>query len=368
MTDAEPIRFPCLEVQQPIGQFYVGTIAAKDLVEISYADIRRIEGNDLDKILGIQRPLSKTRVSELKQYVRTVDASFPTSIILAVNPENATYNRKDRAMSITRSQNVAKIIDGQHRIAGLEGYGGTDFELNVTIFVDMDIEDQALLFATINLKQTRVSKSLAYDLYEFATSRSPQKTCHNIAKLLNSREGSPFYRKIKILGTATGEPNETLTQAAFVDVLMPYISTRPMQDRDLIKRGDAKKLSRPTVSEERKLIFRNMFIDDKDAEIARVVWNFFAAVSNKWPDAWKLKQQGNILNRTTGFRALMRLLPTAYLHLAKPGKAPAISDFDDVFTQIKLKESDFTPDRYKPGSGGESELYRDLLTQSGLPS
>jgi DGQHR domain-containing protein len=89
VTDTDRIRFPCLEVQQPIGQFYIGAMAARDLVEISYSDIRRIEENDLDKILGIQRPLSKTRVSELKQYVRTVDASFPTSIILAIGPEDA---------------------------------------------------------------------------------------------------------------------------------------------------------------------------------------------------------------------------------------------------------------------------------------
>jgi DGQHR domain-containing protein len=366
MSENAKIEFPCLEVQQPIGQFYIGTISAKDLFEISFADIRRIEDNDLDKILGIQRPLSKPRVKELTEYVRTVDASFPTSVILAINPQYATYDRKNHTMKINRSQNVAKIIDGQHRIAGLETYNGPEFELNVTIFVDMDLEDQALLFATINLKQTRVSKSLAYDLFEFATNRSPQKTCHNIAKLLNSKEESPFKRKIKILGTATGEPNETLTQAGFVDVLMGYISTNPMQDRDLIKRGESKRLRRASPSEEKKLVFRNMFIDDRDAEIARVVWNFFSAVSNRWHDAWQIKSQGNILNRTMGYRALMRLLPLAYLQVSQPGKVPPISDFDGIFEKIKLKESDFSSDKYNPGSGGESELYQDLLKQSGL--
>src|SRR5437588_3907454 len=167
MSKNGQIEFACLEFQQPIGQFYIGTILAKDLFEISYADIRRIEHNDLDKILGIQRELSRSRVKELKQYVHTVDASFPTSIILAIDPQNASYNPTTKTMKVERSKNVAKIIDGQHRIAGLEDYNGPEFELNVTIFVDMDLEDQALLFATINLKQTRVSKSLAYDLFEF---------------------------------------------------------------------------------------------------------------------------------------------------------------------------------------------------------
>jgi DGQHR domain-containing protein len=121
-------------------------------------------------------------------------------------------------MKVDRSKNVAKIIDGQHRIAGLEEYNGPEFELNVTIFVDMDLEDQALLFATINLKQTRVSKSLAYDLFEFAT------------------------------------------------------------------------------------------------------------------------------------------------------KVPPTSQFDTIFEKIQLKESDFSSEKYNPGAGGESDLYKDLMKQSGLPA
>lgn len=69
-------------------------------------------------------------------------------------------------LRIKKDANVAKIIDGQHRIAGLEDYAGPPFQVNATIFIDMDIEDQAMVFATINLKQTKVSKSLAYDCCE----------------------------------------------------------------------------------------------------------------------------------------------------------------------------------------------------------
>src|SRR6266480_3447382 len=122
-----------------------------------------------------------------------------------------------------------------------------------------------MVFATINLKQTKVSKSLAYDLYEFTSSRSPQKTSHNIAKLLNTTEGSPFFNKIKILGLATGKKEESLTQATFVDRLMPYITKDKMEDRDLIKCG--KKPSKANEEESTRLIFRNMFLEEQDAEI-----------------------------------------------------------------------------------------------------
>lgn len=364
MSAIGAISFPCVEVKQPIGTFYIGVMAAADLVAISYADVRRIEDRDVEVLAGIQRPLSQSRVKELVDYVNTIDAAFPTSIILAVSSEHASFDPNASRMSVTRDDRIAKIIDGQHRIAGLKDYSGPEFQLNVTIFVDMDLEDQALLFATINLKQTKVNKSLAYDLYEFASTRSPQKTCHNIAKLLNHREGSPFKDKIKILGTATGKPNETLTQATFVDRLIGYISQSPMKDRDLIKRSRA--LKRATADEEKWYIFRNMFIDEKDGEIARVVWNYFEAVEKRWPDAWPTRQEGLVLNRTTGFGALMRFLPTIYTHLGKPGEVVSARRFLDVLMRVQLQDQDFTSERFKPGTSGEAELYRQLLEQSQL--
>lgn len=235
---ADSIEFKAIELVQPIGTYYVGAVDSQDLYAVTYADVRRIVERDIEKIVGIQRPINEDRVKELKRYVTTVDATFPTSIILAVSSDHATF--KDGMMTITRKPEVAKIIDGQHRIKAFEDYRGPRFLLNVTMFVDMDIEDQAYTFATINLKQTKVSKSLAYDLYSLATTRSPQKSCHMIARLLNSKDGSPLKGRIKILGNATGEALQFLTQALFVDRLLGHICKDPMQamqDRDLLKRG-----------------------------------------------------------------------------------------------------------------------------------
>src|SRR5438445_5492135 len=190
-------------------------------------------------------------------------------------------------MSIRDDASVAKIIDGQHRIEGLLGYSQPEkFQLNVTLFIDMDMEDQAIVFSTINLKQTPVGKSLAIDLFDYAKTRSPQKTSHNIARFLNSREQSPFYQKIMILGTATGKPTETLTQAGFIDPLLKYISWDPMSDRDQLKRGRKLPFATPAEVRVRKVIFRNMFIEERDAEITKIMWNNFKAVENRWPKAW----------------------------------------------------------------------------------
>src|SRR5713226_9410834 len=354
------IKIDCIEVTQPIGTFYIGSIDSADLVRISFSDVRRIEERDVEVLSGIDRPLSLKRVAELRKYVTNIDASFPTGIILALESEHAAYDSKTRTMIIENEESVAKIIDGQHRIDGLKGYSGPKFQLNVTLFVNMDLEDQALLFATINLKQTPVGKSLAYDLFEFAKTRSPQKTCHNIAKLLNSREGSPFHRRIMILGVATGQPTETITQAAFIDRLIGYVSTDPMADRDAIKRGQKLLRIDGGMIRVRKLIFRNMFVDDRDAEIARVLWNYFSAVAARWPKAWQFKQPGLVLNRTTGFRALMRFLPVAYLSLGGLDTIVSEEDFRSLFDKVKLADDDFNPVDFVPGTSGQAKLFHTL--------
>lgn len=360
--------FRCIEVSQPIGTFYVGAMDSTDLALISYADMRRIrEGpRDVEEFSGIQRPLDPKRVRELQEYVETVDAAFPTSIILQIDSADVEYDPAKSAMQIRREERIAKIIDGQHRIAGLRDYRpGPTFELNVTIFVDMDMEDQALLFATINLKQTRVGKSLAYDLYEFARARSPQKTCHNIAKLLNVRDDSPLHHRIKILGTATKGRQETLTQAAFVDNLIPLISDNPMRDRDALKRGN--KLPEPAARYKQRLVFRTLFEANRDAKIAKNLWNFFVAVKNRWPVAWVQVEPGLILNRTTGLVALMRFLGEVFHHLC-PDRDSVLEEsaYEDVLGRVALEDTDFTREQYLPGTTGQTQLFRDLMSGAGF--
>ncbi|MFZ2162056.1 MAG: DGQHR domain-containing protein [Sideroxyarcus sp.] len=363
------IVVPILEVKQPVGSFYLGVIEARDLMAISFSDIRRADGRDLERYIGIQRDLSEGRVSEIKKYVKNVDACFPTGIILAISNahvELTTTTEGLPALAVNRASDIAKIIDGQHRIAGFEGFEGDPFYLNVTIFIDMELEDQAMIFATINLKQTKVTKSLASDLYEFAEARSPQKTGHNIARLMNFKQGSPLKHFIKILGKSTGQELESITQSTFVDRLMKLISREPMQDKDLIKRKrtPARAVS---IDEQRKLLFRNLFIDEKDAQITMVLWEYFSAVKERWPVAWVDRNKGAILGRSTGFAALLRLLPEVVVRItASPlDRDSSIIDKDEflaVLNLITINDDEFVSTKYLPGSSGEGKLFADMLS------
>jgi|SRR4029453_526232 hypothetical protein len=98
----DPIKVNCIEVQQPIGTFYIGAIQASDLVTISFADVRRPEGREIERYIGTQRDLSPARVADIKKYVTTVDACFPTSVILAIPSSEAKLDDSRTILEITR--------------------------------------------------------------------------------------------------------------------------------------------------------------------------------------------------------------------------------------------------------------------------
>ncbi len=357
-----------------MGAFFVASINHRLLGQITFSDVRKMTGDrEVDTYLGIQREVDKKRVSELQRYVNTVDACFPTSIILAVPEECAEFDLSsntlklktvtgdDGRLVVDRTQ-IAKVLDGQHRIEGLKAFSGPAFDVNVSIFVDMDVANQAYLFSVVNLAQTKVKKSLVYDLFEYARSRSPQKSAHNIAVALDQLPSSPLHHRIKRLGGATpGRKGETLTQATFVEALMNYISADPVIDRDLFKRG--KRPLKPKESELQKFVFRGMFLDDEDMKIADVLLAFFGAVARKWPIAWGNPERGYMLSKTGGFRGLMRLLGPAYLATGALGHVPQQASFDELFERATLADDDFVVKEFLPGSGGEARLFRLLNEQ-----
>ncbi|WP_372648250.1 DGQHR domain-containing protein [Draconibacterium sp.] len=367
------IELKCLEATQPIGNMYVAVINQDELEYISFADVRRLrDGSDnreVEDYIGIQRELNPNREKEIGKYVNLIDASFPNSIILAMSSNHAEFDEKTNTMKILYKQDVAKVLDGQHRIAGLNHYEkpGNTFQCIVTIYIDMELEDQAIVFATINKEQKNVSNSLVADLYAFAQSRSPQKTAHNVVRALNAKEGSPFYKRIKILGNARNKEVETITQDTFVKNLIKYISKNPQQDRDFYKRKKRKKLPLVEGAELERYFLRNIFIEDEeDYKIAQILWNYFHAVQKRWPEAWDNLRPNMILNRSTGFIALMRFFKHAYLHFNKIGEIVSKEEFYSIFKEIDIDERNFTKDVFVPGSSGQGELYRQLRDKSGL--
>jgi DGQHR domain-containing protein len=375
------VEIQCIEVVQPIGRLYVGKISWSDLLAISYSDIRRIQSEEegtIESYLGIQRELSQGRLKEIANYVSYSDATFPTSIVLSINSVNeisdkrniVSYDKEKGLLILERDPYIAQIIDGQHRVFGIKKYSESipllselfQFDLIVTIFIDIDPDEESMIFSTINKAQTKVNQSLVYDLYDLAKSRSPQKSAHNIVKLLDEKDGSPLKGMIKRLGKADDPLRETITQATLVECIIAYISkpNEELKDRDILKKG--LKLEIVTQRELQRLFFRNWFILEKDEKIARVLWNYFAAIKRRWNNAWN---EQSILVKSTGVIAFMKFLLPIVQSLGIE-KIITEDDFFAVFEKININDEDFNKEKYIPGQSGISQLVKELKAKSNL--
>jgi DGQHR domain-containing protein len=344
--------------------------------------------------LGIQRPISTKRINQIKTYITASDATFPTAVILAVDEKCAEFEALDGTGNIGQlclkpfvsedgtedgipTERIAKVIDGQHRIAAFIDDSGNwslpfneqPFDINIAIFIGADVAEQANIFATVNLAQTKVNRSLVYDLTELAKTPSPHKTCHNVAVALDSEKSSPLCKRIKRLGTATpGRKNEPLTQAAFVEALLPFISKFPAQDRNYLL--DGKKLKHATQTELIDTPFRNMFIEGKEIDIAEILYNYFTAIRNKWPNSWDaIDKTGNLLPRSNAFKAFMKYLKEDVYASAVDGnfgQIPTCETFSKFLLKAELTDENFTVENFAPGSGGQSKFLQMLKGEIGL--
>lgn len=238
--------------------------------------------------MGIQRPLNEERVSEIRDYVRTVDACFPNSIIIAVSSEDTKVEPNTSSLFIRNRPDVATVIDGQHRLAGFSDDFDLNFQLLVTIFTDMEVQDQAYLFSTINTKQTRINPSLARDLLEFSTIETPEKVAHNIAKASNLDNDSPWYRQIKMLGVKDEISNGIITQHAFVTEIIRLLYPaknyqNPVRSTLKESKNDRTRLRSLEISSS-EYPFWDFYMESHDELIKKILDNYFQAVKEVFPE------------------------------------------------------------------------------------
>ncbi|MFH1216665.1 MAG: DGQHR domain-containing protein [Pseudomonadota bacterium] len=297
------MKINILKITQPIGTFYIGVIPAKILIETAYVRQREYDPVTQKPGGGVQRIENMPRVNEIAEYCSDTDATFPTPIIIAVDNDSNTHLVDDKEFVFDEKSFFGEIIDGQHRIKGIEkSKKSENFELPVILMFNLNEEEKAYVFSIINSKQTKVPMSLIYDLFDVIATRCPQKTCHEIARLMNSSEDSPFYKKLKMLGKKEDE-YAFLSQGTFVKYLMKLISKKPDDDLRKIK-------SKDKLIDDNSLPFRRYFLDNKDEVIYKILVNLFYAIKNTFPEEWDSNR--HILSKTLGYGAVLRSFPHLY--------------------------------------------------------
>ncbi|MDO5376388.1 MAG: DGQHR domain-containing protein [Staphylococcus rostri] len=233
--------------------------------------------------IGIQRRTDIKRISEISNYIYESEGIiFPTPIVLAFNvfdnEESSTYY--EFSDNIIKFSNLVEftIIDGQHRLAGcVEVFNkyNKDIELPITLIPNASLSTATKLFIDINGNQRKVNKSMIYDLYDNIEVNEIEniKKYISVVKLLNERETSPLFNRIKTLGTGTG----SISQAFLVDYMQNAYES----------------------------IDKNKAIQD----IYHEMFTFFKVVSETYAKYWN---KNSVLLKTNGIGALMLLFPEVY--------------------------------------------------------
>lgn len=263
--------FKAQKAQQNDWVFYVLVMKSDLLNKIAYVSTR----SEKNKEEGYQRNLTKKRAMEIHDYIFKIKGVIPNNIILNFDVD-LNYDEEKHTISFDVEDNIAWVMDGQHRLYGLS-LSKKSIDVVVVAFEKLPISDQTKIFRTINSTQKGVNSSLIYDLIDLAKDANyVDQRAHELVKKLNEDEESPWYNQIKMLGIGHG----LISQSAFIGNLKPLL--------------DETKLGRLTnYAEEQQY---------------KILENYFNAIKATFPDDWG--KSNSLLTKTVGFYALMELLPT----------------------------------------------------------
>jgi DNA sulfur modification protein DndB len=239
------ITVPFIEVKQGGKKLLLTALPCWVLAKISYAAVRR----QSDEKGAVQRPLNEKRISKIRDFALN-GGDFPAGMILNwVKTRHLTIS--SNSIKIEIEEESAQLIDGQHRVAGLEEAIRNKTSLGamsipVAIYQNLTTQECADLFLAINSEQKPVPKSLAYDLFGVASSHVVDQAAlraSDITNSLNDDEDSPYYRLVKY----TGEPGGRYARlgiplSTFVNAFKPFRHSSKCFSRGMATSGKAARM------------------------------------------------------------------------------------------------------------------------------
>lgn len=375
-----------IKVVQPLGEFYIAKIKARELLKISTSSVARYDKDG--NLKGNQRPLDPKRLKAIANFIMSDEMSFPTSILIAANIDGdgkIIEDIEDRwDVKQTGSTDIynliipdkvtSLVIDGQHRLNAFNFAEESckDIELVCSIFIDLPNPYQAYLFATINGNQKRVDKSLALELFGFDVENEPQNTWSPeklavyFTRKFNFTKGSPLYQKIKLaplfseLEDLVNKDKWLLSTAAMVDGIMSLISSNPQKDRDMLamkKTSIWSDKTRSVLINNGKPVLRYLYLDSKDDELYSILEKYFCSVKII---LWDNATNDSVILKTIGISVLFDILKNIL-------EVDGIQESYDSYIN-KIKDVNYSSHYFALSGGGKTKLRRILRFKLGLIS
>ena len=297
----------CLKTKSLGRDSYSFVIKAKDLVTISYVAVRGVDEEEG----SVQRVLNKMRISKIKEYVLEGNSFVNSFVLNWVSLEHKPkYDKKTRKIRLPLEKSLAQMIDGQHRLVGLEMAMEDDASVGnqlllVTMFENLSNKSAAQIFLNINTEQKPVPKSLIYDLFGDVEDNADHEInrSKDLAQLLNEDKNSPIYRMIRFPGSPRGYGNVELS--TFVSSL-----------KDHLKPGSG--------------VFYDMGIKTIDKQLA-VIFNYFSVIKDAYEreNMWLNKTQNPFL-KAGGLNGAMEFLTTTLMKECASRKSFTLDTMSDI--------------------------------------
>ena len=378
------------------AEYNVETEAARAATFPEYAEYigdRLRERRVLTTSKEYERLLSKERVEEIAEFLDKDEyALFPNTIIVTCELINASIDyepgreadvfellgKKPATLSfLEEAKNIGGqmflyvpyrkesilIIDGQHRLKGLEKASPSvteHYEILVSFILGFSWSVVARLFYTINYTQKAVSRSLLYHLTgEFSPELNEITFMHETVRALNEVSQSPLFKRIKMLGTVDyslpieDRKKMTISQGFLIDYLLSTISESAIN-----------RIYPPI------FLYYYQRREKWSVEIVRFLMKYFEAIRESRRNDWD-NPDGSIICNTLGVGAFIQILHFLFvkMFIADFDKDPSkIMDVTVSYLVSKLKgidKVDFskTGEYGRVASGGSLNKLRGELVE-----
>ena len=283
--------------------FYLTILPAGLVTRISYAARRRMDNEDG----AVQRILNPRRIQALEEFALG-GGDYPNSVVLNwVNRDNP-LNYVNNQIEIIDEEKSAQIIDGQHRIAGLEAAIKKRPELGrlplpVTIYSNLNTQECAELFVAINTEQRPAPRSLVFDLFPLLGNANTDPAAiraYDVAVLLNEESESPYNSLIRFPGMQQSRSGVQLS--TFISAIKPMVK----------ENGD----------------FEQYAVKSYEGQ-SRVIMNFLKSLQQQYGEKWHLKK--NAFLYSLGFQAAIEFLKVNLLPACYAQKSFAIETFHSLY-------------------------------------
>lgn len=298
----ESKEYRYVETQFEEHKIYTFAMRVGDLLPLQYVASRGVSTEQG----AVQRILNKSRVDAICKFVLGGN-TFVNTFILNWTDTQYLPKVKKETLSLPLQGRFSQMLDGQHRIAGLQEAVNqkpeiADMEVLVSLFIGLNTKEAARIFLNINSEQKPVPRSLIYDLFGEANDdpESAITRVTDIVAFLNETEESPYYGRVHY----PGKPNSQ----NLIDLAIMVNAMKPAFERN----GTFNQLQLSEIEIQQKILL-----------------NFYTAIKNKYEDVWD-KPKENLFLRAAGFSGAFDFLTGTLLQHCQTDRKFSVAHMESL--------------------------------------